>query len=51
MISSPAWGALAFADDEYGVGFAYLSNQMGGLVDARATELTAAVKACLVGAK
>ena len=46
-----AGGQLAFADDEYGVGFAYLSNQMGGLVDARATELTAAVKACLVGAK
>jgi CubicO group peptidase (beta-lactamase class C family) len=44
-----AGGQLAFADDEYGVGFAYLSNQMGGLVDARATELTAAVKECLVG--
>ncbi len=46
-----AGGQLAFADDDYGVGFAYLSNQMGGLVDARATELTAAVKACLVGRK
>lgn len=45
-----AGGQLAFADDEY-VGFAYLSNQMGGLVDARATGLTAAVKSCLVGAK
>jgi len=42
-----AGGQLAFADDEYGVGFAYLSNQMGGLVDGRATELTAAVKHCL----
>jgi CubicO group peptidase (beta-lactamase class C family) len=44
-----AGGQLAFADDEYGVGFAYLSNQMGGLVDARATELAAVVKECLVG--
>lgn len=46
-----AGGQLGFADDEFGVGFAYLSNQMGGLVDARANELTAAVKGCLVGAK
>jgi CubicO group peptidase (beta-lactamase class C family) len=44
-----AGGQLGFADDEYGVGFAYLSNQMGGLVDARANELTAAVKGCLIG--
>jgi CubicO group peptidase (beta-lactamase class C family) len=46
-----AGGQLGFADDEFGVGFAYLSNQMGGLVDARASELTAAVKGCLVDAK
>ncbi len=44
-----AGGQLGFADDEFGVGFAYLSNQMGGLVDARATELTAAFKDCLAG--
>ena len=44
-----AGGQLAFAADEYGVGFAYLSNQMGGLLDARATELTTALKDCLVG--
>jgi CubicO group peptidase (beta-lactamase class C family) len=46
-----AGGQLAFADDEYGVGFAYLSNQMGGLVDSRANELTDAVKGCLTGKK
>jgi CubicO group peptidase (beta-lactamase class C family) len=46
-----AGGQLAFADDQYGVGFAYLSNQMGGLVDARATELTAALRDCLGGDK
>ena len=46
-----AGGQLAFADDEFGVGFAYLSNQMGGLVDARAVELTAAVKGCLIDRK
>jgi CubicO group peptidase (beta-lactamase class C family) len=44
-----AGGQLGFADDELGVGFAYLSNQMGGLVDARASELAAAFKDCLVG--
>jgi CubicO group peptidase (beta-lactamase class C family) len=42
-----AGGQLGFADDEYGVGFAYLSNQMGGIVDQRANLLTAAVRTCL----
>ncbi len=42
-----AGGQLGFADDEHGVGFAYLSNQMGGIADHRANLLTAAVKACL----
>jgi CubicO group peptidase (beta-lactamase class C family) len=42
-----AGGQLAFADDTFGIGFAYLSNQMGGLVDERANQLTAAVKGCL----
>ena len=31
-----AGGQLGFADDELGVGFAYLSNQMGGIADPRA---------------
>lgn len=44
-----AGGQLAFGDDEYGVGFAYLSNQMGGYGDARAPELTRALSHCLGG--
>lgn len=35
-----AGGQLAFADSAHGVGFSYLSNQMGGYGDARARELT-----------
>lgn len=42
-----AGGQLAFGDDEHGVGFAYLSNQMGGYGDARARLLTAAVSSTL----
>lgn len=42
-----AGGQLAFGDEEHGVGFAYLSNQMGGYGDARALELTRAVSRCL----
>lgn len=42
-----AGGQLAFGDDERGVGFAYLGNQMGGYGDARARELTLAVRASL----
>lgn len=42
-----AGGQLAFADAEYRVGFAYLSNQMGGYGDARARELTSALRAVL----
>jgi CubicO group peptidase (beta-lactamase class C family) len=42
-----AGGQLGFADDEHGVGFAYLSNQMGGIADQRANLLTAAVRSCL----
>jgi CubicO group peptidase (beta-lactamase class C family) len=41
-----AGGQLAFGDDEYSVGFAYLSNQMGGFGDARARELTSALARC-----
>ena len=42
-----AGGQLAFADADYRVGFAYLSNQMGGYGDARARELTRALRAVL----
>ena len=41
-----AGGQLAFGDDEYSVGFSYLSNQMGGFGDARARELTSALARC-----
>jgi CubicO group peptidase (beta-lactamase class C family) len=42
-----AGGELAFADDEHGVGFAYINNQMGGIPDDRARLLVHAVKGCL----
>jgi CubicO group peptidase (beta-lactamase class C family) len=42
-----AGGQLGFGDVEHGVGFAYLSNQMGGYGDARARELTKAVRAAI----
>ena len=42
-----AGGQLAFADAASRVGFAYLSNQMGGYGDARARELTTAVRGVL----
>lgn len=38
-----AGGQLAFADAEHRIGFAYLSNQMGGYGDGRARRLTEAV--------
>lgn len=38
-----AGGQLAFADADSGVGFAYLSNQMGGYGDTRARSLTEAL--------
>lgn len=44
-----AGGQLAFADAEHRVGFAYLSNQMGGYGDARARELTVALRNALRG--
>ena len=42
-----AGGQLAFADGDHRVGFAYLSNQMGGYGDARARELTRALRAAI----
>ncbi|MBI3747839.1 MAG: beta-lactamase family protein [Chloroflexi bacterium] len=42
-----AGGQLAFADAEHQVGFAYLSNQMGGYGDARARVLTQALGSSL----
>jgi hypothetical protein len=37
----------ALIDDTYQVGFGYINNRMGGIGDARATLLTAAVRSCL----
>ena len=42
-----AGGQLAFADPDHGVGFAYLSNQMGGYGDVRARELTETLRSAL----
>jgi CubicO group peptidase (beta-lactamase class C family) len=39
-----AGGQLAFGDRDHGIGFAYLSDQMGGYGDGRARELTLAVR-------
>jgi CubicO group peptidase (beta-lactamase class C family) len=44
-----AGGQLGFGDVDGHVGFAYLSNQMGGYGDARARELTMAVRAAIGG--
>ncbi|HTK44475.1 MAG TPA: serine hydrolase domain-containing protein [Patescibacteria group bacterium] len=42
-----AGGQLGFGDVDHHVGFAYLSNQMGGYGDARARELTIALRAAI----
>jgi CubicO group peptidase (beta-lactamase class C family) len=44
-----AGGQLAFGDDEFGVGFAYVANRMIGYGDERAKRLTAAVRRCVGG--
>jgi len=42
-----AGGQLGFGDVDHRVGFAYLGNQMGGYGDARARELTLAVRTAI----
>ncbi|MBM0274539.1 serine hydrolase domain-containing protein [Micromonospora tarensis] len=42
-----AGGNLAFADAEHQVGFGYVVNQMRGMGDERANNLTAALRTCL----
>jgi CubicO group peptidase (beta-lactamase class C family) len=42
-----AGGQVAFADSEWQVGFGYLANQMGGIVDIRANELVRALAECI----
>lgn len=42
-----ALGQVAFADEKYGVGFAYLTNCSGGAQDWRAKRLVGALKQCL----
>lgn len=45
-----AGGALGFADVDHGIGFGYVSSQMGGMGDERANELCRALRRCLEGA-
>ncbi|MGP3950752.1 serine hydrolase domain-containing protein [Streptomyces sp. 7N604] len=42
-----AGGQLCFGDDEFGVGFSYAANRMGGRGDVRAERLVAAVRECV----
>jgi CubicO group peptidase (beta-lactamase class C family) len=44
-----AGGELAFADDQYEVGFGYINSRMGGIGDQRAMLLTSALGSCLRG--
>jgi CubicO group peptidase (beta-lactamase class C family) len=44
-----AGGELAFGDDDHGIGFGYVNNQMGGIPDERAGTLVAALRRCLDG--
>ncbi|MEU9120396.1 serine hydrolase domain-containing protein [Streptomyces sp. NPDC048506] len=45
--NSGAGGQFAFGDDEFGVGFAYTANMMGGSGDQRAVRLIGAVRECV----
>jgi len=47
--SSAATDLRAFADDEHGIAFCYLSHQIGGYGDARSLELTRALSRCVEG--
>jgi len=42
-----AGGLMAFADDAFGVGFGYVTNQMGGVADQRSNRLVEALGAVL----
>jgi CubicO group peptidase (beta-lactamase class C family) len=44
-----AGGQMAFGDDEFGIGFGYVTSRMGGPDDERANALVAAVRRCLAG--
>ncbi|MFE1768527.1 serine hydrolase domain-containing protein [Streptomyces angustmyceticus] len=44
---SGAGGQFAFGDDEFGVGFAYTANRMGGRGDQRAERLIEALRSCV----
>ncbi|MFE3883997.1 serine hydrolase domain-containing protein [Streptomyces lydicus] len=44
---SGAGGQFAFGDDEFGVGFAYTANRMGGAGDERAERLIGALRECV----
>ncbi|MFI1155585.1 serine hydrolase domain-containing protein [Streptomyces sioyaensis] len=44
---SGAGGQFGFGDDEFGVGFAYTANRMGGSGDQRCERLIAALRTCI----
>ncbi|WP_420894837.1 serine hydrolase domain-containing protein [Streptomyces noursei] len=45
--TSGAGGQFAFGDDEFGVGFGYVTNRLGASGDVRAQRLIEAVRACV----
>ncbi|MFJ5676806.1 serine hydrolase domain-containing protein [Streptomyces sp. NPDC093097] len=45
--TSGAGGQFAFGDDEFGVGFGYVTNRLGGSGDVRAERLIEAVRGCV----
>ena len=44
-----AGGQCAFADPQFGVGFAFLTNQMEAIDDVRATRIVDALRGALAG--